>query len=418
MARDKKSNLIRFGFLCALVFWQLNIISAYVVDPFLQGNGLSWKRAENEFFGSDFLHYYVSGVIARSVDRLHIFEVPVHFPYMNSLIAPREITKDSCLPFSPPMIAIMSAVSLLPPVPAYILWTLSSLGFGAVGLVLLLKKVGHLSNYQIAVFIIATSASLSGITAMRMGQWTWWLIGFFCFFFLCSRYKKQIISGVCLGLLAVKPQYCLPIFILTSIEKRWLTLAVAGVTFAILSAWAVGLIGLDNVLHYPRIVYALSARPDMQADMLSHCSLRGLFSSFLPTNAAVTATSVFYFAALSVVAVAGFLHRAALQRDIYWIWAIGVLVALIFAPLMFQYDAALVCVPAALTLTTVNPAKINKLQPISLRVWHWIFFFYPFFTWVRGLLGNELNYLYAFVNLGLLACSLLYLRYRKKEVDS
>jgi len=415
MPPDKKTNLIKFGFLCALVCWQLNTISVYVVEPFLQGNGLSWKRAADEYFGSDFLHYYVSGVMARSVDHLRIYDVPVHFPYINSLISPRVISKNSCINFSPPMIAIMSVVSLIPPVPAYIVWTIASFSFGVAGLILLLKRIGHLSNYQIAIFIVATSASLSSITAMRMGQWTWWLIGFFCIFFLLSLQKKQILSGIFLGLLTVKPQYCLPLLILTGIEKHWLTLAVAGITVALLCAWATGLIGLDNVVHYPQIVSALSAHPDLQADILSHCSLRGFFSSVLPINAAIATTSIFYFAALTGFALQCFLHRTAIKEKIYWIWAIAILIALIFSPLMFQYDAALVCVAAALTLKALSPAQINKLQPLSLRIWHWIFFFYPFFTWARGLLGNELNYLYAFVNLSLLLCALLYLKSGQKQ---
>jgi hypothetical protein len=417
MAPDKRTNLIKFGFLCALVFWQLSDIASEVVEPILQGDGLSWKRSVNEYFGSDFLHYYVSGIMSRSVDHLRIYDVPTHFPYVNALISPRAITNNSCINFSPPMIAIMSVVSLLAPLTAYILWTVVSFCFGVTGLVLLLKRIGHLSYYEIAVFVVGTSASLSSITVMRMGQWTWWLTGFFCFFFLLSWQKKQILSGIFLGLLAVKPQYCMPVLMLTGIEKRWVTLFVAGTTVALLCAWAVGLIGLDNVLHYPQIVAALSARPDLQADMLSHCSLRGLLSSVLPTKTAVTATTILYVVSLSVYALVVLRHRKSIHSRIDWIWAIGILIALIFSPLMFQYDVVLVCVVAALTLRTLSPVQIYKMQPLSMRIWHWAFLFYPLFTWLRGLLGNELNYLYAFVNLGLLACALLYLKHHTNAVS-
>jgi hypothetical protein len=412
---NKKTNLLKFGILCALIFWQLNIVSIYIVEPFLSGNGLSWKRAENEYFGSDFLHYYVSGVMSRSADHLRIYDVPVHFPYLNNLIAPRVVTKNSCINFSPQMIAIMSAVSLLSPVSAYIVWTLSSFAFGVTGLFYLLQRMGRLSNYQVAVFIIVTSASLSSITALRMGQWTWWLIGFFCFFFLLSLQKKQIPSGICLGLLVFKPQFCLPILITTALQKRWLSLSIAAITFTIFSAWAVILIGWDNVLHYPQIIAALQTRSDLRADIMSHCSLRGLFSSVLPFSTAVWTANILYFCALGTFgafALQCILKRNVIRDHLEWTWAIGVLTALIFSPLMFQYDALLVCLAAALTLRTLNPLQINRLQPLSLRIWHWIFFLYPIFTWARGVLGNELNYLYSFVNIGLLLCAVSYFKYR------
>ncbi|MDR3617066.1 MAG: glycosyltransferase family 87 protein [Candidatus Obscuribacterales bacterium] len=416
MAPDKKTNLIKFGFLCALVFWQLNNLSEDVVQPILQGDGLSWRRSPTEYFGSDFLHYYVSGVMSRSVDHLRIYDVPTHFPYINELIAPRQITANSCINFSPPMIAIMSVVSLIPTLTAYILWTAVSFCCGATGLALLLKRVGHLSNYQIAIFIVGTSASLSSNTVMKMGQWTWWLTAFFCFFFLLSWRRKQILSGIFLGLLTVKPQYCLPVLLFTAVEKRWLTLCIAGVTLALLCAWSAGLIGLDNVLHYPQIIAALAARPDLRADTLSHCSLRGFFSTFMPFETAITTTNILYVAALSVFTLLCYRHRAVIEDKIDWIWAIAILTALIFSPLMFQYDVVLVCVAAALTLKTLAPMQIIKMQPVSLRIWHIVFLLYPLFTWLRALLGNELNYLYAFVNLGLLACALLYLKHHTNAV--
>jgi hypothetical protein len=412
MTPSKKKNLIKFGFLCGLVCWQICIISFFVLEPFSQGDGLTWRRSASEYFASDFLHYYTAGVVARSADRLRIYDVPVHFPYLNALIAPRVITQHSIIQFSPPMVAIMSLVSLMPLVPAYIIWTITVSIFGAIALFLLLKRVNQLSNYEIVIFIVASSASLNSLTAYKMGQWTWLLIGLFCFYFMSTLQKKNIRSAIYLGLLTVKPQYCLPLIILMGLDKRILSLVIVGAIVAASSLWAVTLIGWDNVLHYPQIVAAIAVRPDLQVDKLSFCSLRSFISTFLPIDLAITITSILYFTSLAVFALVCFLHRGAIEKNIYWVWSIAILISLIFSPYMFQYDALLACLPAALTLKTINPILINKIEPLSLKIWHWVFLFYPLFTWVRGLLGNDLNYLYSFLYIGLLFCALSYLKNR------
>lgn len=226
---EKKAKLIRFSVLCALIFWQLNLLSTYV-QHYQEGQQFAWRSDKDVVQTADFLRFYVAGEMARSVDGNRVYVIPAHFPYMNKLTAPLEVTTESSLSFPPSVFALMSVLSYLPLVPAYLLFVVGSLAFAGLGLFCLLRRARGFSMVDSAIIYLATVNSLSAATCLRTGQWSLWLVGAFCLFFWASMKKegRQALSGIFLGLLFVKPQFVLPLFVLTAVQKRWVAAGVCG----------------------------------------------------------------------------------------------------------------------------------------------------------------------------------------------
>ena len=357
--------------------------------------------------------------MARSVDHLKVYEIPAHLPYMNSFLAPLVITKESVINFSPPMILIMSAVSFLPILWAYALWITSSQALGISAIVLYLRGVRKFSIAETAIFCLIVANSLPSFCAVRTGQWSWWLVTFSIMFCYSYQKRSEVLSGIFLGGLLIKPQFALPLLVVAVTQKRWTTVITAICSFLVLNIAAGPLIGFENVISYPIILSHLEGLPNIGVRGSWALSFRGMLEYLLGPLSAFSASVWLYYLALLLLYLFCSQKKIQKKENEPWLLALAMLVGQIFAPVIFLYDATLICVPAALTLPKITPSKIMSLKPLSLLIWSLSLISYPFISWISLVIPQNRNFYYAFVNSALLICGWLLLFSRtKKEIIS
>lgn len=405
---QKRSRLLRFACICALVCWNLQLLYSYV-EWYTTGDKFAWSTPDG-VFTADFLRFYVAGEIARSPDSARIYEIPTHLPYMNNLVAPLVVQKNSSLSLLPSLVLLMSGVSMLPLMAAYVLFMTASVAFALISLSSYLRKVRNFSKVDTLIFCLASMASLSAATGIRTGQLVFLLIGFAATFLLMSARRRDKLAGVMLGLMAMKPQYCLPLIALCCGLRRGWTVGVAGLTIALSNGLAAFLIGLDNVIHYPQKLAALEKLKDVGVFPKVHASFRGFFSNIFPEATAFSISSSLYWLPLICLTATSSRIKEPTEEQTRWLIAIAFLVGMVFAPSMFSYDLTLICLPAALTLETLSPQEVLKMKSAAAKSWHLILFAYPTLTWIIGMLGSNVNFIYAFINIGLIAIAIWKLR--------
>ena len=417
-SKHRQPRLLIITFFLFLIGWQLLLISGFIY-PFCAHYGLGGYTREGEVFSIDFVRYYVAGVMARSVDHLKVYEIPAHLPYMNSFLAPLVITKESVINFSPPMILIMSAVSFLPILWAYALWITSSQALGISAIVLYLRGVRKFSIAETAIFCLIVANSLPSFCAVRTGQWSWWLVTFSIMFCYSYQKRSEVLSGIFLGGLLIKPQFALPLLVVAVTQKRWTTVITAICSFLVLNTAAGLLIGFENVISYPIILSHLEGLPNIGVRGSWALSFRGMLEYLLGPLSAFSASVWLYYLALLLLYLFCSQKKIQKKENEPWLLALAMLVGQIFAPVIFLYDATLICVPAALTLPKITPSKIMSLKPLSLLIWSLSLISYPFISWISLVIPQNRNFYYAFVNSALLICGWLLLFSRtKKEIIS
>ena len=399
-----------------LASWQFLLLTLNLKIPVDQSKFV-WLREDKLVCISDFVRYYASGEIARSPDSSRIYEVPVHFPYVNKLIQPYKIEHESAINFPPPAIAIMSVVSLLPLASAYLVWSYAGLIFAFSALSLFLMRCREFEALEAVIFCLVIFDSFTAFLNVRVGQWIFWLIGFYALFFFASLKKKEWAAGVLLGVLSIKPQYVIPILIITIIQRRWKALITSAITAGAMTFYAASLLGWHNILIYPTIATSLERLLDVGVVGHVQASLRGFFTNLFPSDLAFDITSVLYWSALCLFSLLIWRNKALVDNHILWVWAISILVAMVFSPHSLNYDMTLFCLPAALTIETISLKIVLKQEPMSLKIWHMIIFAYPIITWLMTILvPKQFTFIYAFINLALLAAATLYLG-NSKECD-
>jgi hypothetical protein len=411
----KSKRPIQLFTIVVLASWQILLLTLNLKTPVDQSKFV-WLREDKLVCISDFVRYYAAGQMARSPDSTRIYEVPVHFPYVNRLIEPYKIEHESAINFPPPAIAIMSLVSLLPLSSAYLVWSYAGLLFAFAALCIFLVNCRKFEILDAVIFSLAVFDSFTAFLNVRVGQWVFWLIGFYLLFFFVSLKKKEVLSGVLLGVLSIKPQYVIPVLLVTLIQRRWKALATSAITAGAMTVYAATLLGWHNILIYPTIATNLERMADVGVVGHVQASLRGFFTNLFPSDVAFNITSVVYWSALSLFALIVLRNKDLLNNRIMWVWASSALVAMIFSPHTLNYDMTLFCLPAALTLETLSLRIVLKQEPMALKIWHMIIFAYPIISWLMTILvPKPFTFFYAFINLALLAVATLYLHNNENE---
>jgi hypothetical protein len=414
----KHKKLIQLTALVVLVSWQ-SILLVICVQDSLQQKHYVWLREDKMVCITDYTRYHAAGQMARSVDAAKIYIVPAHYAYINKLIAPFVIEHESAINFPPPTIALMSVMSLLPFRLAYQTFTFGSFFFAASAMFYFLFRTRAWSAIDSTIFCLAVGGSFSVFLTVQVGQWASILVAIYCIYFSSSLSKNEILAGIMLGILTIKPQYALPQVAIVVVQKRYLSLLCAGVTAVALNLWAVKLIGLQNCLSYPSVVSQLSRMKDVGSVGPAHASLRGLLSNIIESGLASDISTILLGIALFSFAILLWKFRRGIAQKQTFVFAVAVIIAMIFSPSSLNYDITLMCLPALLTLSTVNPLEALQLKSLALRYWHIVFMAYPLITWIFGIfIPKSFTYLYAFLNISLLIAAIFIFKTKGSELDS
>lgn len=340
----------------------------------------------------DFIHYYQCGAMALSPDRFHVYDPQVQLAWTNKIISPQHVTELWFIQFVPFVFPLMVPFALMGLGTSYLVWCVISIASGSYILFQTLTERKWPAP-AIFAFLLAATACFPAWFNVWWGQFAWFYLTLMGLYFLSLKRKKDILAGICLALLAIKPQYIFPVAFPALFLKRTKLIVTAVCTELLLLGLAAFSIGTDSVLNYHQTLLSAEKQAgQMQANAGAMISLRGLFSAFLPSEIALYAAAFLYLAALVLLF---FIWRKATRESdapdsFNWPIALTIMTAILFSPHSMVYDCLIVFIAAALTLPGYQLSDVDKLVDsagsklagFANRFWFYSLYFYPIISWL------------------------------------
>jgi hypothetical protein len=360
---------------------------------------------------SDFVLFYESGYLAKSPQRLHVYDPDVQMATMNRLIAPDHINKVFYCQYVPQVFVLMAPLAVLPINIAYTVWYFFMLGCGIFAINLLMSDEGRFDKMDRWLMTAAVVSSIPSMVALKIGQSSWFLVLFLSLFYLGLKYGREAKAGINLALFTIKPQY-FPLFVVALFSaRRWRIIAWAAAAEAVLLGISAVVLGWRNIINYPNIVlHADTTASFSGVNPESMVSLRSVLTPFLPQTA-VVATS-FALLLLGAVAVYAIWRAMVANRlNVQWAMALTTVACLVLSPHSHVYDLLLLSIPAALTLPSLGAMRLWQQSTPALRVWSFVLFFYPLLSYFAYWLGQQ--WIFVLMNVTLLASGLIHVNSKK-----
>lgn len=373
-------RLIGLVYVGALVYTAYFIIAFYATLAI--GDNFEKALAVDGGQFNDFRTYLSLGKLANSDKRSELYDWKVQDAWLRQdMKALPTNNKTNYINYAPYFFLIMIPLSMLPPQLVLGGWYLISLAVAGTALVLLCRESGHLnSRVQKSLFLLGAFVNMPSTQGLALGQLCWFQCGIVGLYFLCYLQGRDVLGGLSLVLLAIKPHHALFVSLPAFAGRRWKLLLTAAVTVALLCAAAGVQLGWNNVIGYPQVLLSRAANQEMEAifhTAIRSISVRAIFSVFLPWNLTLAASSVVMLASLLFLLYSWRQAALASAKTKRWAFALTVVLLLLTGPHSHIYDAVFLSVPAALTLPTLDLHKIAVLRPISLRYWSFLCLAFP-----------------------------------------
>jgi alpha-1,2-mannosyltransferase len=265
-------RLTAHGLLLAVALWSLYVWT--LATPGLRDRNGNLK-------GTDFLHLYTLGIVARAHDGGHLYDMR----YQMELAARRipQAAGIGYLPLYPPQVSILFApFARLSYGRALVLWwTLNALLYGACcyGIWRVCSRLHHYGGVTLLLAI-----SFPGFfNLIAWGQTSAFALACFTGAFFLLRRREQFLAGLVLGFLIYKPQLGLAAAIVFLLVGAWKVTSGALVGSAIELSTGVLYYGLGPVREWvTKILNVRSALPLLEPrPYQTHC-LRTFWSMLIP----------------------------------------------------------------------------------------------------------------------------------------
>jgi hypothetical protein len=324
---------------------------------------------------SDYLFWYVGGLVAASSERHHLYELSTLLPVWNQLIYPAHLNVAPAYVHPPYFAVLFIPFTKLALTPSWSVWTIAWLIFGWVVVSMIMESRKTFTKGEIVAFLIVMTVAPPSLACIRIGQLSWLVLALIGLSYYCFGHRRDVLGGIALSILSVKPHYFLFFVLPALIDKRWKILASLFVVEMLLLVAAGLVVGWSNVFEYPSV---LLSRDQTAPAVAPHrmISLRFFFNLFLPGAWPQTASMVTMIFALGIIAFVWYQtlkHKPQLSN---WAMALTVFACVVTSPHTHMYDALLLAIPAALTLETANFFQAIKIQPFTLRLWNSAFIAY------------------------------------------
>jgi hypothetical protein len=392
---SKSERLISFTYICFLgaVLVGYLFFSGRLVA---EGSLLFGAEGQSVHF-SDFLFFYREARIVSSDDRTKIYDPEVQLKVFNQLIKPFVVNQDPIDQHAPLTFCLMGPLALIPVIPAYIVWCLISLLGGFASLYLVSKAFDRFQGSKFILFMLGVCGSFPAWWALHVGQMSWIVLTIACLCIWAWQRRRDYLLGLSLAFLIVKPHYGLFFAVPLLALRRWKSLSATVVSEAVLMGGCMLIVGIENVVNYPTIVYKLDMAQDLYGvHPLSMVSIRSLLSLFFPQPTALTLNTIFMLSGLGVMF--WFWRNTSKNPDLLvpWAFALSVVYSLTLSPHTHPYDLALLSIPALLTLPSLNifecargqggPGSARAMP--SYRIWCLVLLFYPIISFCAFLYWN------------------------------
>jgi hypothetical protein len=393
MRSTRKLLDLLFDLLCAVVVLTIALAVASNLISTISRNATVYTTKGANFQHIDFISYYMAGTLARAdaATREKAYDPVVQLSVYNQVIAPASIHRPIFFNYPPYSFPLMTAFSWLPLRQAYLTWDVASLAFAAAALILAGRAAGSLTVASLGVITLMFILSFPGSDALIDGQTTFWAIGLIALSYLGLKSKNDLLAGVCTAMLAIKPHFFLFMVIpllVSAFKGRRKPLVIAAIAGLMLLATGILSLGLDQTIHYPKIVLAGEnvelcpmTFPERMVCLRGPATL--LFSDHLPIQIAF----VGFLAGLAAVS---FLFKQ--SRSLEWAYALTIPILLSFSPHMHVYDCALLSITACLLLPSIRPSKIiSGNQPMAFKILSLLMLSYVISSWLIMVLAPQLG---------------------------
>jgi len=334
---------------------------------------------ENNVQLIDIVNFYEAGSLAsNSETRLHVYDPTVQSHWQTEFLKPqtcKEIFFARAVPF---FFWMMIPLSQLPLDTAYLVWTWLSI-MSAIIAVILLGSLTKISMRLQMLYLIALFTSLPCVNCILVGQLALFLLlglAVFCWGFFS---ENELVAGVALALLSVKPHYALYLLIPAIVKKRWWLMGIALLVELCLWLLAADSIGWRNVLDYPAIIaHSETARNLSGLNPAEETCIRGLLSQVLPQSIAFPASIAAWVIGLITTALLWLKARDSVRMQ--WAMALTIGLFLALSPHTNVYDLSLLLVPGMV-------AASSAYGKSSYFWWQLLLASYPLLTWLLYIPG-------------------------------
>lgn len=315
---------------------------------------------------ADFLAYYTAGtmILHGHGASLYSFAAVGH--------AEARITYPLTMPggvspfIYPPWFAVvMTPLALLPYAVAYAIWFSGNALFAGFSLVLL----GRYAGLHGAAAVLSSMLGLSFLpvfAAFGQGQVSLLLLALLVCILWALRSGHDVVAGVALALLLIKPQYALPVAGVLLLRRHWSLCGIFAICTALLVVLPMPFLGtgiegayVKGLIHLSR----LHGNAGYMAPPPANYSLQGWLSLLVPSYSALARYAL--IGAAFALTVWGALR----DRDVQGPVALAVLFGLLASPHVLVYDVSLLILPLLLLLgrgySWAPVAAIAYLAPLA-----------------------------------------------------
>ncbi|MDR3615736.1 MAG: glycosyltransferase family 87 protein [Candidatus Obscuribacterales bacterium] len=333
----------------------------------------------------DFSKFYIAGLMAWSPDKSKLYDFPTQMLWVQNILGTLDRPPDS-IPYTPMFCVFMRAFTWLPIEKALLFFFITTFSMAVISVTAILVHKGHLKKSECLIFWILALTPVGCTEIFQLGQTTFFWLAMMSAFYLGFLKKHDIVSGIALAFLALKPQYALLATAAPIGCKRWKILAAAAVAELIFVIVATCVVGVDTMIYYPKFLnwaagHVTTFIPNHNPT-LGMITLRGLLAPFLPEvlNYQIGgAINLLVWIPLLLV----WRKSAKIGEDAFS-WAIVLTVActVFFSAHSMLYDFMLVTIGWAATLKSGElNGKIASDDNLR-RVWVMMFWLLPGLTWL------------------------------------
>jgi hypothetical protein len=382
-------NLSCFAYQVLIALWSLMQICK--VGQLLLSHAFFFTYQDHVLRFVDFLSFYKCGKIVCSTTPWLLYDQATQQICFNQLIAPLSTTVAACSSYPPPFYLLMALLSFSPIFWAYLIWMVGSVAFGFYGMWCLLDTVAFLKTKERVLFLLAVFSSLPSCNTIFLGQPGWLMLGAGALFVSCFFKKRDILAGLSLSIVAVKPQYFLFLILPALAGKRYKIIGSAIFFCAFQYLLAGSILGWQAILQYPKAILfdeeQIVQKHVMVGPEMMVC-LRAFLNLFTAPAVNFTLSSIIMAAALLLLF---FLWRRVNNcplQSLYSCFSLTIILAVFLNPHVFLHDSLLLAIPAALSLKTLSPVAMAKSFRLSERLLFYSFLLCPAISIVSFIVRN------------------------------
>lgn len=381
---EKVKRLAVFGAWCLIIMWDICVYGLVVLSA-LGDNLFTYAGFTGKSQITDFPRFYICGFMANHADLKHlVYDLPTQMRVITDLVHPKMEVGNFNVISTPYIIPLFQLFALLPLGPAFAVFTLTGVSLAFAGMYFVLCK---LKNWKVSSFILFVLYLLGSVPAahgLRIGQFSFFLLGFFFLYYFARKTNRPIWAGLALGLIGLKPHIAALFIIAELVQRRWRTAFTA--IFLILALFAISIanLGWETVSSYPKVAYAISSTPEMR----SIVCLKMIFNVTMPIDLALkVGAALFPIGALATILI----WRKYGPTRFDDAFTATMLLMILFTPYMPSYDMLILALPAAIYLQQISLSPIlSDLEQRPARAFLTLTLIaYPALTWFCGITTPE-----------------------------